>query len=95
MATALTFPIPAKHTLTVVVSGGDGARFARLFQQAFAKLPKSVRERIESHWASDIGSPATTLEDHPCLVTVDGEGHTPSITEDEGHKIRFSGPGFD
>jgi hypothetical protein len=78
MATALTFPISAKHTLTVIISGGDGGRFA-----------------IESHWASDIGSPTITLEDDSCLVTDDGEGHALSITEDEGHKIRFSGPGFD
>jgi hypothetical protein len=95
MATPLRFPISDKATLTVLVSGGDGQCFLQLFQNAYAKLPKRVRERIEAHWRADFESPTITLEDNPCLVTDDGEGHALSITEDEGHKIRFSGPAFD
>ncbi len=49
-ARPLSFPISAKAALTVLVCGGDGRRFVQLYQQACAKLPKSVRERIEAHW---------------------------------------------
>jgi hypothetical protein len=50
MATVREFPICEKAILTFLVSVGEGPRFAQLFQRAYAKLPKSARERIEEHW---------------------------------------------
>jgi hypothetical protein len=94
-ATSLEFRFSDGAARIVLVSSGDGTHFARLFRQAYDKLPKSVRQRIEAHWASDIEPPTITLEDDPCLITDDGQGHALSITEDEDHTIRFSGAAFD
>jgi hypothetical protein len=78
----------------VLVSSKDGPLFVQCFQEAYAKLPGSARDRIEDHWKSSSPSPELTLEGRAYIITDDLQGAAMAVTGDEGHRLRFAGTAF-